>query len=317
MSVTSYQIQYLLQNKTMKRFSLLVLLFIGCISFSSAQEDTTRMHQQSISKLLNPDSLRFNQNSIQIESMVNNPTNIDENGFDFSKEEKTFNFDIPKEKKFFNSSYSKFIIPTTLIAYGVLTRANKPLRELDLSTNHEVGEHISKKNPLDNYIQFAPAIMTYSLSFAGVKAKHNFRDQTLIMATSYLIMGATVQTVKSTTHIARPNGSNNNSFPSGHTATAFVGAHILFKEYKDTSPWIGIGGYAVATATGTMRVLNKKHWVSDVVTGAGIGILSTELGYMLLPVWHNILGIKEKEKSLVIVPTVNTGNMGIALAYAF
>lgn len=317
MSVTSYQTQYLLRNKIMKRCALFILLFIGCISFTSAQEDTTRIHQQSISKLSDPDSLRFNKNSIQIESMINNLTNIDENSFDFPKEEKTLNFDIPKEKKFLNSSYSKFIIPSTLIAYGILTRTNKPLRELDLSTNHEVGEHISKKNPLDNYIQFAPAIMTYALSFGGVKAKHNFRDQTLIMATSYLIMGATVQTMKSTTHIARPNGSNNNSFPSGHTATAFVGAHILFKEYKDTSPWIGIGGYAVATATGTMRVLNKKHWVSDVVTGAGIGILSTEVAYMLLPIWHNILGIKEKEKSLVIVPTVSTENMGIALAYTF
>ena len=71
------------------------------------------------------------------------------------------------------------------------------------------------------------------------------------------------------------------SFPSGHTATAFMTATMLNKEYGHKSPWIGIGAYSVATATGLMRMANNKHWLSDVLTGAGIGILSTELGYYL------------------------------------
>ena len=73
----------------------------------------------------------------------------------------------------------------------------------------------------------------------------------------------------------------------------------------------------MATATGAMRVFNKKHWVSDVVAGAGIGILSAEVGYMLLPVWHNVLGIKNNDKSLVIVPIVSTESAGVGLAYTF
>ena len=39
------------------------------------------------------------------------------------------------------------------------------------------------------------------------------------------------------------------------------------------SPWYAVGGYAVATFTGVMRVLNNRHWISDVLSGAGIGIL--------------------------------------------
>jgi len=123
--------------------------------------------------------------------------------------------------------------------------------------------------------------------------------------------------MKTTTRIQRPDGSDTHSFPSGHTATAFAGAHILFREYKDTSPWIGAAGYAVATGTGTPRVLNKRHWVSDVVTGAGIGTLSAEAGYLLLPVFHKIIRTGNLNRGLAVMPSVGTDNYGVALAYTF
>ncbi len=85
---------------------------------------------------------------------------------------------------------------------------------------------------------------------------------------------------KHTINVQRPDGSNMKSFPSGHTATVFTGSHILFNEYKDSCPWIGIGAYGIATATGILRMTNNKHWLSDVITGAGIGILSAEVAYM-------------------------------------
>lgn len=230
----------------------------------------------------------------------------------------TFELDrIPRKKNIFNSSYSKFIIPTAMISYGIMAQGSERLKELDYSTHHEITEHYTARIRLDDYMQFAPAVAVYGLDFCGIKAKHNFRDRTIVMATSFLIMCATVQTMKSTINIARPDGSNNNSFPSGHTATAFVDAHILFKEYRDTSPWIGVAGYTVAATTGTLRVINKKHWVSDVVSGAGIGILSAELGYLLLPVFHNTFGIKDKKSSLVIAPTIGVDNYGVGLAYTF
>ena len=88
---------------------------------------------------------------------------------------------------------------------------------------------------------------------------------------------------KFTTRRTRPNASGWKSFPSGHTATAFVGAEFLFQEYKEKSIWIGIGGYTVAMLIGISRVYNNKHWVSDVITGAGIGILSTKIVYKTYP----------------------------------
>ena len=99
---------------------------------------------------------------------------------------------------------------------------------------------------------------------------------------SYGIMAGFVNGIKYTASEMRPDGSTANSWPSGHTATSFVGATILHKEYGLTrSPWFSVAGYGVATATGVMRILNNRHWISDVLSGAGIGIMSTELGYAL------------------------------------
>ena len=79
----------------------------------------------------------------------------------------------------------------------------------------------------------------------------------------------------------RPDGSTANAVPSGHTATAFTAATIMHKEYGLTrSPWWSIFGYGCATTTGIMRTLNNRHWISDVLVGAGLGIISTDLGYM-------------------------------------
>ena len=106
-------------------------------------------------------------------------------------------------------SYSKFVIPTAMIFYGAITQGSKSLKELDHSTNHEISEHLKVTIPIDDYSQYAPAIAVYALDLMGINAKHNFRDRTIIMATSYIIMGATVQTMKSTINIERPDGSNN------------------------------------------------------------------------------------------------------------
>lgn len=209
------------------------------------------------------------------------------------------------------------ILPAAMIGYGVLSRRNEELKELDTSTANEVGEHLKVKIPLDDYSQYAPLAAVFLLDPCGIKARHNLRDRALIAATSYAIMGAAVNTMKSALPSLRPDRSDRRSFPSGHTATAFTGAHILFKEYHDVSPWIGIAGYGVATATGTLRVLNKKHWVSDVVTGAGVGILSAELGYRLLPVMHRLFGIREPSTHIVVLPACSARQAGVGVVCTF
>lgn len=133
---------------------------------------------------------------------------------------------------------------------------------------------------IDNYTQFAGIGLTVGLKMAGVEGRSSWPRLAASSLASYAVMAAFVNGIKYTASELRPDGSTHNSWPSGHTATAFVGATILHKEYGLTrSPWYSIGGYTIATATGVMRVLNNRHWISDVLSGAGIGILSTELAY--------------------------------------
>jgi len=65
------------------------------------------------------------------------------------------------------------------------------------------------------------------------------------------------------------------SFPSGHTSTAFGLAASLAMDVRPT--WAKVGLYTVATGTAWSRVYNNKHWFSDVVAGALVGIGSAKL----------------------------------------
>jgi hypothetical protein len=140
----------------------------------------------------------------------------------------------------------------------------------------------SFKTGIDDYSQYFGPAMTLGLKIGGVEGRSDWGRLAASAAMSYGIMAAFVNGIKYTAKEMRPDGSSANSWPSGHTATSFVGATILHKEYGLTrSPWYSIAGYGVATATGVMRVLNNRHWVSDVLSGAGIGIMSGELAYAL------------------------------------
>ncbi len=138
------------------------------------------------------------------------------------------------------------------------------------------------KTGIDDYSQYFGPVATVGLKLAGYEGRSDWPRLAASAAMSYAIMAAFVNGIKYTAKEMRPDGSSANSWPSGHTATSFVGATLLHKEYGLTrSPWFSVAGYGVATATGVMRVLNNRHWVSDVLSGAGIGIMSTELGYAL------------------------------------
>ena len=140
--------------------------------------------------------------------------------------------------------------------------------------------------------EYLPAAVMLGMKLGGVEGRSSWGRMLASDAFSALLMGSVVFSLKQTTHVMRHDGSNDHSFPSGHTATAFMTATMLTKEYGHKSPWIGIGAYSVATATGLMRMANNKHWLSDVLTGAGIGILSTELGYYLADLIFKEKGIR-------------------------
>ncbi len=133
----------------------------------------------------------------------------------------------------------------------------------------------------DDWLQYAPAGAMLALKTCGVQSRSSWGRMLVSDAFSAGLMAIAVNSLKYTCRVMRPDGSSRNSFPSGHTATAFMTATMLHKEYGHRSPWYSIGGYAVATATGVTRQLNNRHWISDVMVGAGIGILATEFGYLL------------------------------------
>lgn len=152
------------------------------------------------------------------------------------------------------------------------------------------------KTKIDNYTQFVPYALIPALKLAGYEGRSSWLRLGASAFAANAIMALAVNATKYSVKEMRPDNSTRNSFPSGHTATAFVAATILHKEYGLTrSPWFSIGGYALATATGVMRVLNNRHWISDVMAGAGIGIMSTELGYFIADLVFKEKGVKNFE----------------------
>lgn len=133
----------------------------------------------------------------------------------------------------------------------------------------------------DDYLQYAPAAVMVGLKACGYEGRSSWGRMLVSDAFSVAVMAAIVNGIKYTVSRPRPDGSRNNSFPSGHTATAFMTATLLHKEYGWKSPWFSIGGYTAAAVTGVSRLLNNKHWMSDVMAGAAIGIGSVHLGYFI------------------------------------
>lgn len=217
----------------------------------------------------------------------------------------------------YHLNYKRLIVPTALIGYGVASLSVKGIKQLNFSTRDEINEHKPDHIRLDNYTQFAPAVLVYGLNAFGVEGKHNFRDRSIIYGTSMLITSAFVLPLKHIVKEARPDQSNNLSFPSGHTAIAFASAQFMFREYKDTNFWLGISGYSLSVFTGVYRMLNDKHWVGDVVGGAGFGILSTELAYWLYPKINHLIGGKNQNSATMVMPFYQNKSVGIGLVKTF
>ncbi len=180
-------------------------------------------------------------------------------------------------------SGKKVIIPIVLAGYGFARYAIHPIVHLDQRVKMEITSRVHAQFRIDDYSRFAPAAAVYGFNLLGIKGKHNFFDRSVILATSAAIVGVSVTGIKRLTHIQRPDGSTHNAFPSGHTAMAFACAEFLYQENKDLSVWYGIAGYTVAAGTGFMRMYNNRHWLTDVVAGAGFGILSTKIAYWGFP----------------------------------
>ncbi|WP_337950752.1 phosphatase PAP2 family protein [Prevotella sp.] len=135
---------------------------------------------------------------------------------------------------------------------------------------------------IDDVLQYTPMAASFLLKAAGVKCRSSWEQRLYKSGASFILCSGTTYLLKHSIHKMRPDGTDNRSFPSGHTAIAFSGATVLHKEFGKTSPWISVAGYAVATITAVDRVRRNRHHWEDVATGAAIGFLSTQASYWIV-----------------------------------
>ncbi len=191
--------------------------------------------------------------------------------------------------------------PVVLISLGLYTKEDGHVLNRFSVRDWRDDRFPGFSNHADNAMQFIPIGVVYGLDLVNVKSKNDLVNRSLILLKSEILMNGLVHTLKRTTNIARPDGSNHHAFPSGHTAQAFVAATFLHKELGHKSVWFSIGGYTMATAVGALRVLNNRHWISDVLAGAGFGILSTNIAYAT----HRYKWGKRPD--VVVLPTYSNG----------
>jgi hypothetical protein len=133
----------------------------------------------------------------------------------------------------------------------------------------------------DDYLQYAPALAVFIADASGAKGIHKPHEQLWLYGISNLGTAVIVQSMKRIIGRERPDGSDNRSFPSGHTSTAFAAAEFLHQEFGHHSTLISIAGYSAAAVTGYLRMYNNAHWLGDVLAGAAIGMGTTKMVYWI------------------------------------
>ena len=209
------------------------------------------------------------------------------------------------KKSFLKSKvFRASIVPAVLITYGA-THINGHGFYSSYDAKRDIRRAFgSYRNHIDDYLQFAPYLEIPLVLLAGVESRNDRVNLGLLIVKSEVIMLSSVYVVKTLAGVQRPDSSDRLSFPSGHTAQAFLAASIVHNEFRDKSQWYGIGAYTLATGVAAFRMINNKHWESDVVAGAGFGILSAHLAYLT---HRNRWGRKAIGRDLSMLPLWTPG----------
>lgn len=171
-------------------------------------------------------------------------------------------------------------VPSLLMFGGAVTNGNGE-EGFKKEIAEERNEHFFKFGThVDNYLQFSPIAIAYGLDALGYKSRTEISNRTAILIKGELLMTGAVFGLKKLTHQLRPDQSGYNSFPSGHTAQAFAAATFLSEEYKGKYKWMPYLAYGIASSVGVLRIANNKHYISDVLFGAGVGLLSMKMSYL-------------------------------------
>ena len=207
----------------------------------------------------------------------------------------------------------QFIVPAALVVYGISSYL-----KFGLPTSYEVNNFRNKyfsdfHTKVDDALVFVPAVLTYGMGWTGVKCKSDITTRTVIFAKAAVISLVAVNIIKYSTNVLRPDSSAHNSFPSGHTAFAFAMASVMQHELADASIWWSVLGYGIASSTGALRILNNKHWFSDVLVGAGIGIASGHIASKT----HKYKWKSKLFENAMIVPGIQTNFYGLCFNKRF
>jgi membrane-associated phospholipid phosphatase len=191
-----------------------------------------------------------------------------------------FNQGIAQES--FLKKNKQWVAPVVLGGIG-LALYNHPTKNAQIEFRNQYLPNFQTK--IDDFLQFSPTLLFIGANVAqriSSNSPQPIKDKLGVFIIGTATYVGISQILKRGINDNRPDGGNF-SFPSGHTTSAFFGARILDKEFRQTKPWLVVGGYTLASATGVLRMANNKHWVNDVFFGAGLGIASAEFAYWLYP----------------------------------
>lgn len=163
------------------------------------------------------------------------------------------------------------------------------------------------------YLQYIPVAAGTLLPSLMEDSGSNLVSRLGVAAAGAIYDTMATQLLKHTVRETRPDGKSHNSFPSGHTSTAFLGAEIVRQELGG---WYGAGAYALATSVAVLRVYHNRHWWWDTLAGAAIGIACTDLGYATVKAVRTRCG---KTVNICMVPMYDpiagAGGAGVSLSF--
>ena len=116
------------------------------------------------------------------------------------------------------------------------------------------------------------APLTLSLFTVG-RFTHDstFRAFSYDATQAMVVNGIYTEIFKKAVGRTRPDGSDRLSFPSGHASSAFALATVAERHYG----WkVGVPSYLAASAIGLSRIERSKHYLSDVLAGATLGVIT-------------------------------------------
>lgn len=181
--------------------------------------------------------------------------------------------------------------------------------------NGESGENFSA-NFLEPWgAEYSVAVIGGLIGYGMLANDGKSQSTGLLALESFVLASMVIQIPKRLIGRARPDSGDDVSpvrfegpfhgtaLPSGHTTAVFAVASVIANQYSDT-PIVPVISYSVATLAGLSRIYDGRHWLSDVVAGAAVGIA---VGNLVSPK-------KDREKKIVVVPFTSGEIKGIKVA---